>query len=381
MNKRAIIILGAVFILIVGVLGFLIYKRSTSNSNSNTVANTNTTTTPVQTETPPPDNTPTTPASAAVRLTDAGDAIITPALTLQGNGIDYLNTKGQLFQTDYDVTGGTALLKNKRELSIPLKSSISQIIWPTAGNNFIAQFNTGSKPTWSVFQADKAAYADIPSQVYSIAWMPSGDKVAFVWVDGSGKATLNIGNPDTTGYQSLFQFYESDDNISVAPDGQHFAFWRTQTSDYSSNQIVMVDKTGKIFNVIVKDGYNTGAVWSPDSKKILFNKRDPSSQKMALWEADVTTGETKNLNVDTTLDKVLWSRDGFTVFAGVPNTGTAGQGLTQDTIYKINTTSGDQKKFEPGLAVDARALLLSTDFSILFFLNAQDNSLYYIPVN
>ncbi|HEX3095919.1 MAG TPA: hypothetical protein VHQ20_02250, partial [Patescibacteria group bacterium] len=169
----------------------MIFKKK-----SPTTTNTNVNTVPAVVETPPTNTappTPTAPATAAVRLTDAGEAVLSPILFYQGNGISYFNSGGQLFQTDLQITNGTALLSNKKQLSIALKANISKIIWPMAGNNFIAEFNSGSKPTWSVYQTNKAAYTDIPTQVYSLDWMPSGDKIMFTWVDASGKATLNIG--------------------------------------------------------------------------------------------------------------------------------------------------------------------------------------------
>ncbi len=376
MNKRAIAILGAIFILIVGTLGFLIYSRSKSNDEP--VAEETVVETPVVEETLPETVEPEEPSGAAVRLTD--DAVLAPILFYTGAGISYFNGQGQLFQTDLDVSSGAALLSNKRELSIALKPSITNILWPRAGNSFIAQFGSESKPTWSYYDSSNAAYKDIPSQVYSLDWMPSGDKIMFVWVDANGKATLNISDPDTTGYITLTDLYEPDNVISIAPDGQNILFYRKQTIDSTKNTINMVSADGKVFSSIVKDGYNMGVLWSPDSKKFLFNKRDSSTQKYGLWIADIATGEIRNLNVYTTVNKVVWSKDGSAIYAGVPTTGVAGQGLTQDSIVKILTINGQSSEFAPGIDVDVQNLFLSNDEDILFFRNAQDSALYYIPV-
>ncbi len=371
MNKRAIIILGAIFLLIVATLGFLIYQNSKTK-----------TPTPVAVETPVVEDTPPVEepqkVNGAVRLTD--ESVVSPILFYQGNGISYFNTQGQLFQTDLQVTDNAALLSNKKELSIALKANIEKILWPSTGNNFIAEFKNGSKPTWSVYETSKAAYSDIPTQVYSLDWMPGGDKVMFVWVDGNGKATLNIGNPDTTGYQTLTEFYEPDNVIGVSPDGKNVLFHRTQTADSSKNIINMVSTDGKTFTSIVKDGYNVGVKWSPDSSKFLFTKRDSSSQKFNLWMANISTGEVRNLGVSTSVDKAVWSKNGESVFVGVPTTGVAGQGLTQDAIYKITISTAQQQQYDPGVAVDTQDLFLSSDEQILFFRNGQDNALYYISV-
>lgn len=378
MNKKAIAILGAIFILIVGTLGFLIYNQ---NKSKDPEPPTNQEPPPVVEETPPPvvEETPPPAPSGAIRLTD--EPIISPILFFQGTGISYFDSSGQLYQTDLEVKDdGTALLSNRKQYSVALKPNITKILWPQVGINYIAQFGSDSKPTWSVYETSKAAYADVPPQVYSIDWMPSGDKIMYVWVDENGKATLNVSNPDTTGYQELTDFYEPDNVIDLSPDGANVLFYRTQTTDITKNTINVVTADGKIFKSIVKEGYNTGTLWSPDSKKFLFNKRDSASQKLALWVADISTGEVRNLNVFTTVDKAVWSKDGLSVFAGVPTTGIAGQGLTQDVLTKIIVNSGQQQPYESEIAIDARDLFLSSNESVLFFRNAQDNALYYIPV-
>lgn len=375
MNKRAIAILGAIFILIVGTLGFLIYQNSKSKKGPTDQTNTEQ---PVVEETPVEPVKPDEPASLAVRVTD--EPVISPVLFYTGSGMSYFNSQGQLFQTDLKIENASALLSNKRELSIALKSNISKILWPRAGNSFIAQLGSVTQPSWSYYDSSKAAYTDIPSQVHSLDWMPSGDKIVFVWVDANGKATLNISNPDTSEYQTLTDLYEPDNVISVAPDGKNILFYRTQTADNTKNTINMVSIDGKSFVSVVKDGYNFGVLWSPNSQKFLFTKRDSGTQKFALWVADISTGEVRNLGVYSSEMKAVWSKDSQTIFAGVPGSDSSSGGLTQDSIQKITVASGQSQEFSPGIAVDTQDLFLSSDESILFFRNAQDNALYYIPV-
>ncbi len=373
MNKKAIAILGAIFILIVGTLGFLIYSKSKSKDEAPT--NTNT---PVVVETPVEEEPEEEAPASAVRLTD--EPVVSPILFYTGVGISYFATSGQLFQTDLQVTDGSALLSNKRELSIALKPNITKILWPKAGNSFLAQTGSFGKPTWSYYDSVKAMYIDIPPQVSTIDWMPGGDKIMYVWVDGSGKSNLSIANPDLSGHQTITDFYQSDNVISVSPDGRNVLFYRLQTADNTKNTINMVSSDGKTFTGIVKDGYNTGVLWSPDSSKFLFTKRDPGTQKFALWVADISTGEIRNLGVYTSQSKAVWSKDAQTIFVGVPTTGVAAQGLTQDTIQKITVSTGQSQEYNPGVAVDVQDAFLSTDQTVMFFRNAQDNSLYYISV-
>ena len=371
MNKKAIIILGAIFILIVLTLGFLIYKRTTQTETPESEP------TPLVVEPVPTEPVNVGQEGQAVRLTD--EPVISPILKYRGDGISYFDRRGQIYQTDLQIDNGQVLLSNKNPLNIALKSNIARVLWPKNGDRYMAEFNSTGRTTWSVYEPIKGAYTDLPANVSALDWMPSGDRIALIWVDGSGKATLQLANPDATGYQNLAQMYQNDNVISVAPDGMNIIFFRKQTVDLTKNAINMVSIDGKTFNTVVKDGYNSGALWSPDSKKILFSKRDSSSPEATLWIVDVTNGQTTSLGVRGSVDKAVWTKDSLAVIAAVPKSGLSGAELTQDIFYHITLGTSEQRQIDPGIAVDGRDLFFSADESVLFFRNAQDNSLYFVP--
>lgn len=380
MNKKAIAILGAIFLLIVLALGLLIFlraRKSNTNSNANQNQN-NAIVIPDNTGQNDNTNTDTTSSSSnkAQKLTD--DSVVAPALYFNGQGISYFNTQGQLFTTDLQNSGDKVVLSNKRELTIPQKSNISEVYWAPTGQNFIAAFNNGSRTTWSYYDGSKGAYVDLPAEVQSLDWFGTTGQILFVWQNNDdGKAFLNSGNPDTSGYKQLSDLYEGDNQIKVSPDGKSVLFYRFNNSG-AINAINFVSPDGKVFKSIIKDGYNMGVKWSPDNNKFLFGKRDPQTQKYGLWLGDLSTGDEKNLNVQTTVDKASFSKDGQTIYAAVPTTGTAGSGsLTQDILYVIST-SGSQQKYDFGMAVDARNIFPDQTGSNVFFKNFQDQSLYYL---
>lgn len=378
MNKKAIAILGGIFILIVGTLGFIIWKKSSSKTD------TTTTQTPTVVEQPTtvvdtPPVTPPTPTNQATKLTD--EAVVTPALFFQGDGIAYFNRQGQLFRTNMSVTGSTVLLSDKTELTVPPKSNISKILWPAVGNSYIAESGTGASRQWSYYSPDSGSYIDLPSQVKSLSWIPGGNKILFAWVGNDGKATLNVSDPDTNNYHMITDLYEPDNEVSVSPDGQTVLFYRTQTSDQTKNTINTVTIDGKTFNSVVKDGYNKGVLWAPDSKKFLFTRLDPSTQTFSLWLSNITTGEIRNLGVNTSTTKAVWTKDSSSIVVGVPTSGVAGQGVTTDTVYKIDISGANKTEVSPGTVVDVEEPFLSLDGNILFFRNGQDGSLYYLMLN
>ncbi|MEZ4179991.1 MAG: hypothetical protein R3B41_00520 [Candidatus Doudnabacteria bacterium] len=361
--------MGAIFLLIVGTLGFIIWQKSSSNDNAQTD------TTPVveqpQIEVPveEPDLEP--QPTGASKLTD--DYTISPILTFRGDGLSYAVRSGQLYITDYSISNNTVLLSNKREVTVPPKSGISKILWPLVGNSYMVEFGEGLSKTWSFYNPDSGLYVDLPSQVKSVDWMPTGDKIMFTWVDGEGNTTLNLADPDTNNYQILTDLYEPDNVIHISPNGQNILFYRTQTANPNLNKINSVTPDGKTFSSVITDGYNTGVTWSPDSNKFLFTKLDPTTRQNTLWVKNLVTGELKSLGLNTSNVKAVWTKDSQSVIA-------AAQDLTagQETIYKVDVVTNQRTEFSPGVTISAVDMVLSQNEDVLFFRNSTDNALYYI---
>lgn len=381
MNKKAIAILGAIFLLIVATLGFLIFQKY-SGSGSTAVNNNqqNSTTTPITSDViTPPENVVTTPPTSGGNLVKlSSEQVISPVLFFDGSGVTYFTPSGQLMQADLTASGTTTTLERKRALEIPTKSNISKIIWPAMGRNFIAQLSQGAKKIFSFFNNQTGQYLDLPEQITSIDWSPTGDKIYYIWLE-NGKATLNTSDPDTKNWKQIAEMWELDDTISLSPNGQNILYYRTSNSD-SVNSIYLTTPDAKIWRTLVQDGYNFGVLWSLDSQKFLFGKKDLATQKYGLWYYDLLTGEVKNLGLTTLPEKAVWSPDSKTVYAAVPSVGNAGSGiLTQDIVVKIDTATLEKKEFSGfNQQVDVQNLFLSQDGSKLYFKNGQDGMLYYL---
>jgi len=384
MNKKAIAILGAIFLLIVGTLGFLIYTKYSSGDKvvdevpvDNGAAGQQT----------PSDNTVTTDpslngsisGSPLVKLSD--DQVISPALFYNGGGITYFNNQGELYQININASSTPLQLSGKRKLDIQNKSGISGILWPDRGDNFIAEFNTAGKRTWSFYDSQTGTYVDLPSQIYSLGWMPGGQKIVYTWL-ANGKMSLYTADASTKNYQKIADLFETDDQVIVSPDGASIVFYRNESTDLN-NKITQTTPDGKFWKDLVKDGYNIGALWSPDSKHLLFQKREPSSQKFQLWYFGFLSGEIKNLGLFTSTEKAVWAGDSQTVYAAVPTTPSAGQDvLTADSFYRIDTSSLEKKQYSTGTVVaDGQDLFLDLTGTKLFFKNAQDGGLYYLDLS
>lgn len=369
MNKRAIAILGAIFLLILATVGFLIYQQTKNNNPDSQV-------TPEQTDQESQGSNSPASKNKAIRLTD--DQVVSPALYYKGNGISYFTRQGQLFKNDLQIADNTTLLANKTEVGLPIKTGIISVIWPQTGDNYIAQVSSGGKSGFSIYHYNSGGYIDLPANVTSIDWLPSGEQIIYLWLENN-KTTLNIANADNTNYQVLADIWENDDSIHISPDGRNLLFYRTQNSD-SVNMINLVSTDGKTFRSIVKDGYNIGVNWAPDSRRFLFGKRDPVTQTVQLWMGNIETGELKSLGLNTIPEKAVWSKDGSKIIVAAPASNSESGGFTEDLVYSVTSLNGEKTSFEPGISVDIENLFLSINEDILFFRNVQDGGLYYMNI-
>lgn len=379
MNKRAIAILGAIFLLIVGTLGFLIYSKNKSK--------TTTTNPPAASSANPPSGsgnqaaaTPPPAASAPGAVKLSSDQVVSPALFYNGAGITYFDQSGQLFQVNIDASSSPLGLVNKRKLGIQAKAGISKILWPDKGDNFIAEFDGINGQSWSSYDSQVGAYTDLPKQIGSLNWMPGGQKIIYTWLSNS-KLTLNTSDANGKNFSKISELFAPEAGISVSPDGLNIVFFRQASSD-AINKLTLTTPDGKVWRDLVTDGYNLGALWSPDSQRFLFQKKDHNTQAYQLWYYDILTGEVKNLGLFSTLAKAVWDKDSKTIYAAVPTIGTAGGGsLTTDSFYKLDTQSLDKKQYQAGTAaVDGEDLFLNLSSDKLFFKNGQDGGLYYLDL-
>lgn len=392
MNKKAIAILGAIFILIVVTLGVLIYSRSGSNktaSNNNSSSGNNTnTTTPItdagnsgikagqgsQNSNNNQNNT-----AKFFKLTD--DQVISPALTFDGSGVAYFTKQGLLYRASFQAGSQPLQFSDKKQLAIEQKPNISKVIWPQNSQSFMLEYNSFGKKSWEFYDNPSGQFLKLPAQVYSLSFLPTGDKIYYVWSSASGNDSVNISDPTTQNYKTISDIWDKNAVVYVSPDGQDVVYHQDPaTVSGLDNPLVLTDVDGKTWRKIVPTGFNNSVLWSPDGKKFLFGKRDPSTQLYQLWYYDVLLGQASGLGLFTKPEKAVWSGDSQTIYAAVPSTN-SGSGLTLDSFFKINLATGQKQQYSPGSQqIDGEDLFLNQTNDKLLFRNAQDGGLYYLDL-
>jgi hypothetical protein len=385
MNKKAIAILGAIFLLIVGTLGFLIYSK-TGGTDKNSGTNPTPTPTPIaNSPTPTPITTPTLDGNGVAKiykLTD--DQVVSPALTFDGNGVAYFTKQGLLYRATFSQNSGALQIADKKQLAIETKPGISKVIWPANTQDFVLVYDNGSKKTFEFYNNALGQFIKLDPQVYSLGFLPSGDKIFYVWSNQAGNDSINISAPDLKDYKTLSDIWDKNAVVYVSPDGQNVAYHQDpSTISGTSNPLMLTDTEGKTWHKVT-EGFVSGVLWSPDGKKLLFSKKDPSTQNYQLWYYDLYSGEIKNLGLNTMPEKAVWGFDNQTIYAAVPKSiGAAlGNSFSLDMFYKLNIQTSEKKSYDAGsMELDGRDLFLSQDNNKLFFRSAQDGGLYYLDLS
>ncbi len=382
MSRKAIAILGGMFLIIVATLGVLIFSRTSKKPAAQTPPpQEQTELTPDQGGGLPidggtnPSSTPPAASGPVVRLTD--EPVYGPVLTLRGDGVTYFTQAGLPFTADLDASSGSLLLTGKRAVEGPALPNVRKVYWQHQGNGFIADVAAPGSTArqLTTYDVQTQSYVQLPPQVYSFDWLPDGN-IFYVWSNASGYDTVNIADPTTKRWRQVSDIWTKNAQVSVSPDGQNILFYRTGSTELE-NAIGLTSPDGKVWRSLITNGYNEGGLWSPDSKRFLFAKRDTISGRFQLWIYDILTGETKNLGLFGSTDKAVWAPDGVTLYTAVPQA----SGTGADTFFEVNTQTLEKREHPTGdLQVSAVELFTSRDSMKIFFRSTTDNALYYLDL-
>jgi hypothetical protein len=178
------------------------------------------------------------------------------------------------------------------------------------------------------------------------------------------------------------------------PSSTRATFWPTAdaniVTELFTTSTINTDNSRQIFTG--KNGADF--LFSPNGKNVLVSSvsNNGASPTIGIMSSD---GKNYNdLQVPTITKKSVWARDGKTVYYAQPNNVPKNvtwpndynekKFTTQDTFYKIDTTTGKKERVieldEITEKIDAVDLFLSPSEDILFFTNRTNNLLYKLSL-
>ncbi len=136
--------------------------------------------------------------------------------------------------------------------------------------------------------------------IYSPAWSPSGDRLAFVGIE-RGLSSLRVASVDGSGEEVLLSGLHAVRDPAWSPDGGKLAFLTDQGEGTDLHRLVFAPLRVAIYDMATRTvtvppgqlGLNTSPQWSPDGRSILFVSDRTGIAN--LYRLDLDTGRSVRL--------------------------------------------------------------------------------------
>ncbi|MFA6047406.1 MAG: hypothetical protein WCV59_01810 [Parcubacteria group bacterium] len=317
------------------------------------------------------------------------EAVIAPVYIPTDNAIEYYSKTGQTYKIDTD--GANKITISSKELP-----GLAGVLWSPDQTKVITKF-TGADGSAQFYYYDYSTQKAVPikKNVDEIAWQATGNKIFYKFYDPkTKKRTLNVSNPDGSGWTKLADIDYRNISIAQIPKSGLVSFWNSADS-YSQTIFETVPLISGEKKAIYKEKFGADYMWSPDGNLVLVSSADQrAGTKMQLAVMNYNGGEYRNLDIPTFVSKCVWSRDGKTIYyslpgnipasAILPNEYMEGKFKTTDTFWKVNVADGKKTRILETTDIkdsyDATGLFLNLDESFLFFTNKADGKLYRIAL-
>lgn len=306
------------------------------------------------------------------------ESVISPVPATATQGLWYFNSAGQLFRINLDGTGLTEF-----PLPAPGDGTVKKVSWPKSGSDFIMVKSAGTGETKIYYDSIRKIYVNLPANIQSFDWLPDNHRIAYIWQSGdgqhpaggearpdqSGRQQLALANADATGFTTIKEVFWPDLQVKVSPDGKTALLYRSQI-DGSLNKIYAVNLVTNEITTVVDQGKNLDALWISPSRFIFTQAFLTSYPKVYLY--DLMAQKATDLDLNTTLDKIVMDNEGKVLYAAEPKKDNTG-----DTFVTEDLSSFKQADyFTPDNPVRARNLMLIGNS--LYFINNSDGKLYNI---
>jgi len=293
------------------------------------------------------------------------ESVISPVSATATQGIWYFNSAGQLFRINLDGTGLTEF-----PLPTPGDGAIKKVSWPKAGSDFIMVKSGVSGETKIYYDSIRKIYINLPVNIQSFDWMPDNHRIAYIWQSGDGQhQQLALANADATGFTTIKEVFWPDLQVKVSPDGKTALLYRSQI-DGTLNKIYAVNLVTNEITTVIDQGKNLDALWISPTRFIFTQAFLTAYPKVYLY--DLVTQKATDLDLNTTLDKVMADIEGKVLYVALPKKDNTGDTFITEDLLSFKQTD----YFIPDNLVRAKNLMLIGNS--IYFINSLDGKLYTI---
>lgn len=340
----------------------------------------------------------TTQTSGAAPLNDkAGASQAKPKIQAVSDqavfGPFFSKTKQKL--TYYSVADGTVWQSdpdgsNKTKTEATTVSGVQNVQWSPDGSSTLAKINNSYYEYNHVSSVGKKLQSGTDLAV----WNNEGSGIIYKYFDSkTKKRSLDVADPDGSNWKQVADIPFQKISIAPVPQTSLISFWNLPAASQQSN-LQTVGSLGGDVKTVFSGKYGADYAWSPDGKEAAVSflaTQGKSQMNLGIVTLD---GSYQDLGIPTLASKIVWSKDGKTLYyalaGGIPDGAVMPDDYmnkkftSSDTFWKVDTTTGQKDRIvEPADIAqnyDASQIFLSPTEDALFFVNRIDGKLFRIDL-
>jgi hypothetical protein len=167
--------------------------------------------------------------------------------------------------------------------------------WSPDGSQIaFVRARSGSTHAWYVMNADGSDLRPIPHAagpggdvLGRAAWSPDGNRLAFAAGSPSRIYTINV---DGTNLAQLRQSPAGSLDPSWSPDGERIAFAACTDAACDGSDLYALRSNGSNLRLIVRGGFNYAPAFSPDGRRLLFERMSPRHASLGTFVVAASGG-------------------------------------------------------------------------------------------
>ncbi len=275
----------------------------------------------------------------------------------------------------------------REELGVPKK-----VLWASDSNMAIISYENGEN---FVRNYETGESIKLRNGMDNVVWTATGNRILYKYYNlDLNERTLNIANYNGDKWKKIANLpFRYADFISI-PSSIFVAFWPVDKHDLETK--LLTTNTINESNVTEIFSGKNGAsfLYAPDGEHILMSSVFNGGKNITLGVFDSNGNNYNDFKIPTIIKKVVWSKDGKTVYyaqpTNIPNDVIwpedyyENKFTTQDTFYKLDIESGKKERLieydEIKEKLDAVDLFLSPAEDALFFINKINGLLYKLKL-
>lgn len=301
----------------------------------------------------------------------------------------------------YVTDSNPALIRKQDPLSggvetvTTLAYPVSQVRWAPDMTQALVQEAAADVEHWHLIRLSDGTDTPLKNGIQSPVWTNAGDRIMYVYTLPNKKQSVNLSRPDGSEWRQLAAL---DLNAGIAlatvPQSALVAAWNIPSA-FEETHLQTVSLGGGDPQPVIASKFGADYVVSPDGTKIFVLSTDrKGGNKMVAGVTNALGGEYRTLDIPTFANKVAWGKDNIMLYyalpsalpeeAVVPDDYRKQTTFTQDTFWKINTSTGEKQRLielaDIPEAYDATRLFLDSQEHLLFFIDRKSHLLYRVKL-